>query len=362
MQGGGGRTVVAAAIAAVVSVPLVALVVVGALGYVDASDEADDAAQPGLADTLGPAVDVAISLTTERAHQGIRAMGYEDAIEGPGPESIEQTDRAIAALRAAGGLGASTEVLAELPELRTAADAAAAADAAFSESVVAAGEAVTDGYARVIAAFGDDVEAAIRELDGADGTRTGAIVAWRAYALRRAAVDLVQRTIATTIVTVQSPEQISALVAAAGEVRSGVAALAEAPAPYDRIVALGAPDAAVADVLAQADAVMAGAQVSPGVLLDMAAAPELTGLDEIGSGVIELHDQVQDDRRDAADHRARTGVLLAAGGVAGLLVLVVFVVGVAVGSGRRRRPPADGPGPVAPVTLPPPPGVGAGRR
>jgi hypothetical protein len=356
MQGGGGRTVVAAAIAAVVSVPLVALVVVGALGYVDASDEADDAARPGLADTLGPAVDVAVSLATERAHQGIRAMGFEDAVEGPGPESVEQTDRAIAALRAAGGLGASTDVLAELPELRT------AADAAFSESVVATGEAVTDGYARVIAAFGDDVEAAIRELDGADGTRSGAIVAWEAYALRPAAADLVQRTITTTIVTVQSPEQISALVAAAGEVRSGVAALAEAPAPYDRIVALGSPDAAVADVLAQADAVMAGAQVSPGVLLDMAAAPELIGLDEIGSGVIELHDQVQDDRRDAADDRARTGVLLAAGGVAGLLVLVVFVVGVAVGSGRRRRPPADGLGPVAPVTLPPPPGVGAGRR
>jgi hypothetical protein len=175
-------------------------------------------------------------------------------------------------------------------------------------------------------------------------------------------VDLVQRTIATTIVTVQTPEQLSALAAAAGDVRSGVAALAEAPTPYDRIVALGAPDAAVADVLAQADAVMAGALVSPGVLLDMAAAPELVGLDEIGSGVIELHDQLQDDRRDAADDRARTGVLLAAGGVAGLLVLVVFVVGVAVGRGRRRRPPADGPGPVAPVTLPPPPGVGAGRR
>jgi hypothetical protein len=214
----------------------------------------------------------------------------------------------------------------------------------------------------VIAAFGDDVEAAIRELDGADGTRSGAILAWEASALRPAAVDLVQRTIATTIVTVQTPEQLSALAAAAGDVRSGVAALAEAPTPYDRIVALGAPDAAVADVLAQADAVMAGALVSPGVLLDMAAAPELVGLDEIGSGVIELHDQLQDDRRDAADDRARTGVLLAAGGVAGLLVLVVFVVGVAVGSGRRRRPPADGPGPVAPVTLPPPPGVGAGRR
>ena len=139
MRGSGTKSVAALVVAALLIAPLSAVAAVGLISYQDASDDEDtpdreDApvAPVELAALLEPAAWVKSALGGEMLWQGARISGHEQDIDTPGPDSVRQTDEAVAAARAAEGSGeaealaTATDALADLGDVRAEADAIAA--------------------------------------------------------------------------------------------------------------------------------------------------------------------------------------------------------------------------------------------
>ena len=252
MRGSGTKTVAGLLVAALFIAPLSAVAVVGLVRYQDASDEDDDAdtadrepAPVELAALLEPSFRLRSALGGEMAWQATRVVGYGDAIETRGPDSMRQTDEAVAAASASAGSGeaealaTATNALAGLGDLHAEADAIAGSGASPGIAQIPVGTAMEDRYLQMLDAYDAQVAEAISGFDDPD-LRLAATLSHTASGLARDFGSLISDLVLATVDgggTVDEPDEVAELAAGRADVAAVLAELQAAPAPYDATVA-----------------------------------------------------------------------------------------------------------------------------
>jgi hypothetical protein len=383
MRRSGTKSVAASVVAALFIAPLSAVAVVGLLRYQDACHEGEDAAREDaarepveLAALLGPTAWARSALASEMAWQATRIAGTEDLVDMPGPDSVRQTDEAIAAAGAAAGsaeaeaLATATDAFAGLGDVRAEADAivGSGVGAAPRSARIDAGMAMEDRYTLMLDAYDAELAEAASGFDDPD-LRLAATLSLTASGLTRDVGSLAGDLLLAGVVgsgTIDHPAEAAELAAGRADVAAVRAELEAAPAPYDAVVADADHDA-FDELLAHVDAAVAGEPiVPPHVLVPLAHDAVLT-LDREIVAAYDMHaaaaasvavdadtDANADGEGDDGD-RTRALALAVAGALGALLAVAVVIVGATrLRRGAPTGPPAGGWPPPPPP--PPPPG------